>query len=779
MDIIFDKAYITKNYHSILNRVNTSLSQSINASKIEDVQRYRFDAIETLQKFVDCLDITDYLLIDAKPEIPLTIYNETFFTLGTLYKSFVETEVENQKVMLLKNKINRDTNNKLELSEYNRKLLYKSLECFRKILAVKFEDDLAIKQIISVYTHLSFFSQGDLQVGLQYMQEALFFSPNNETIHYNLGYLYQRLNQLQLAIIHYNTSLEMADLKMLRNDKNINKGKNKNKKNHDNVSDNENIELIRIKINNYNGISSIYRSLKNWPEALYYSLKAEKILPTDPDIQNQLGVIYTEMRRTDLAEIAYNKAIKNYKSSFVSTDHTFLLSELYLNLGHMHSYNGDNNKSVECYNKSLQICPKFALPFQNKIMNLSYLFDELDDKMYIFNQHKLVNKLYEKGNGIYKFDRSFFSTEKINIGIISGDFVDHPVSYFISTFLKGFDTSRFTVTCYSECIINTDLFNKDLKFKTIKNMSAKSASNLIYNDSIHILFDLAGHTAYNRMDIFAMKPSPIQITYIGYPYSTGLDEMDYRITDNVCDGDLSISSKFYTEKLLCLKNCFLCYDPQDIKSTVKKTHFIERNVNKGNVDNSNFFVIGCFNRVNKITDNVIVVFNKILLKFKNVKFLFKTKALLNQNIKEKFLNKFDKSVRSRIEILDCTISHDDHLLTYNKVDVSIDTFPYSGTTTTCESLYMGVPVFSFYDSEYYFHPQNVSCSILKNSDLEYYIVNSEDELFQKLERLQSDDLTNLKNDTRNKFLNGKVCNKNEYINNLQDLLQELFDDKKN
>ena len=126
-------------------------------------------------------------------------------------------------------------------------------------------------------------------------------------------------------------------------------------------------EHRRLRINNYNGISGIFRSLKQWPESLHYLLKAESIDKLDPDIQNQLGVVYTEMRRTDLAEIAYNRGIKNYERAFVSTDTKFLLSELYLNLGHMHSYNGDNHKSVECYNKSLQACPKFNLPFQNKI----------------------------------------------------------------------------------------------------------------------------------------------------------------------------------------------------------------------------------------------------------------------------------------------------------------------------------------------------------------------------------------------------------------------------
>jgi protein O-GlcNAc transferase len=749
-NMIESKTSILKNYRSILNQSNELISKSIETHDINLIQKYREESINLLSKFTKCLDVRDYLLIDSNPEIPRSTFIESNFTLGTLYKSFVETKIKRDVELLRKNSVNRSSE-KVMLSQENISLFRKGIEHFNTILKVNFEDPLALKQIVSIYTQLCFFAQDNLLDCLQYMQEALLYCPNNETIHYNLGFIYQKLNKLELSIIHYKISFALADIH----------------KNNQELTE----EVKRLKLNALNGISCIYRSIKQWPEALFFLQQAEKLDGLDPDIQSQLGIVYTEMRRTDLAEVAYNKAIKNYKKSFISSDHTFFLAETYLNLGHMHSYNGDNNKSVENYNKSLKICPKFSMPFQNKIMNLSYLFDQLEDKMYIYNQHKLVNKLYKKGNGIYKFNKDFFTTGKINVGIISGDFVEHPVSFFISTFLRKFDTLKFNVTCYSECIIDTKMFNENLQFKTIKNMSAEQASSIIYNDKIHILFDLAGHTAFNRLDVFAMKPSPIQITYIGYPYSTGLDEMDYRITDDVCDGDFSISQKFYTEKLLSLKNCFLCYDPN-----VKELHKLEELP----MIKNKWITIGCFNRVNKITDSVISLFNKIMLKFENVRFIFKTKALINKIIQKTFTNKFDKKVRSRIIILDCTISHSDHLLTYNKVDFAIDTFPYSGTTTTCESLYMGVPVFSLYDSEYFLHAQNVTCSILKNSDLDFYICKNTDELFKKIETLHNKDvleLINLKNETRDKFLTGKVCNQTEYMNNLQELLTDLYRQK--
>ena len=753
------KESVRKNYRKLLERVNLNVSLSIEAKDQQKVQKFRMDAVELLRKFTSSIDIRDYLLIDSQPEIPEQIYYDSYFTMGTLLKSYVETEIQKDLVLRRQNEATRKEHPTFSSADCET-LFREAIGCFSMILRFRYEDPLALKQLTSIYTYLSAMAN-DLNSCLSYMQEALIYVADNPTIHYNLGYIHLRMNRVELSLIHYKISLGLLE-------------------NAKESTDGEREENRKLRINNYNGISSIYRSLKQWPEALHYLLKAELIDPKDPDVQNQLGVVYTEMRRTDLAERAYHCGIDNYKRAFVSTDHTFLLSELYLNLGHMHSYNGNNEKSVEYYNKSLQTCPKFALPFQNKIMNLNYLFDELQDKMYITNQHKLVNRLYKKGNGRYKFTNEFYKTSKINIGIISGDFVDHPVSFFISTFLKNFDTTRFNVTCYSECIINTGLYNKDLNFKTIKNLSAENAADLIYNDRVHFLFDLAGHTAYNRLDIFALKPSPVQITYIGYPFTTGLEEMDYRITDNVCDGDFSVSQKFYTERLLALPNCFLCYDPKIINNSGEKT-METHNITKRTRDG--FINIGCFNRVNKMTDGVVKLLSDILVKIPKTRLILKTKALINKKVRVDFVAKFDKRVRDRISVLECTMTHDEHLLTYNQVDIAIDTFPYSGTTTTCEALYMGVPVFSLYDSEYYFHPQNVSCSILQNSGLSEYVVKKRDDIFVKISDLAQkeqdhpDYFYKLKNDIRTKFTNGLVCDKKQYMIDFQTMLTSLYKER--
>lgn len=747
---------VIKNYKKIINKAHNLLTEAVTAKAPNQITNCRLHAAKELEKIVNSVDVTDYLLIDSKGKIPKEVFLDCLFQLGSIYKSIVEAQVEHKTAELQKNELRRKRIENDGLTGEQEGMLVKSLEYYKTILAVVFEDVNATKQIVSVYTRLSFFCQNDCNKVLQYLHEALLYSPGNEIIHYNLGFIYQKLNKLEMSVIHYKISLELIGKE---------RGKDRDKM--------RSIELQRMILNNYNGISGVYRSIKKWPEALFYLLKAVKAIPTDPDILNQLGVVYTEMRRTDLAEDAYNKAIKNYKSAFISTDKEFLLAEIYLNLGHMHSYNGDNIRSIECYNKSLGICPKFHLPFQNKIMNLSYIFDELEDKKYIYQQHRLVNKIYTKGNGRFKFNEKYYEGGKIKIGIVSGDFVDHPVSFFIGTFLRNFDSNKFEVTCYSECVINTRVFNPAIKFKLIKGMSADAAATLIHNDRTRILIDLAGHTAFNRLDVFALKPCPKQVTYIGYPFSTGLDEMDYRITDAICDKD-SVSAEFYSEKLVYMNDCFLCYDPlmpREKLPELSKTQPMSAN---------GYLTIGCFNRLNKMTDSVIEWFNEILKRNDRTRFVFKTKALLNKKIAQGFIKKFDESVRGRIQILDCTILHDAHLLEYNKVDIALDTFPYSGTTTSCEALLMGVPVFTVYDDTYYFHPQNVTASILKNSGMDYYILNNREAVHHKVADLLSrgDEFwKSIKRNTREMFYNGKVCDKSLYIENLTKVLENICNEK--
>lgn len=706
----------------ILNQIYYYLKLEKETNDISKKQNYRLKSIDLYINMLSNINITKYHLKNCdKNEKNMII--DSYFNLGNLYKNYSE-----DLLSLSKNVMSNEI----------KTFFYKSINSFNNILSIKTNDEKAIAQMISVFTQLCFYAQNDNE-SLQYLKEALFIDPTNEIINYNLGFIYQKLNDSYMSLIHFKIALHICKLK--NNDSNI-------------------------LLNTYSGIACTYKILKNWIDALYYLKEAELKFPCDPDIQNHLGVVYTEMRRTDLSEIAFKKALKNSDKCHITKSKSQLSADIYLNYGHMFSYNGDNMKSIEYYNKSLDHINTYRLPFQNKLMNLLYISNYIQDNDYIYNQYLNINKLIKKSQ---TYKHTEINTGIINLGFVSADFIDHPVSFFISNILKYYDKSKFKIYCYSESLINTNkfytMFDKTINFTFIKGLDTKSACDIIYNDNIHILFDLSGHTSGNRIDIFRNKPAPIQINYIGYPYTSGLFEMDYKITDLITEIDTEIKLNKYTEKLLYMDNCFISYNPLLDLNSIKLPNIQPYIKN-------NFLTLCCFNRLNKIDDSLISLLSSVLLKFINVKIIFKTKALLNDETKKLFLSKFTNT--ENIIIKDCTVSHYEHLLEYNNCDIAIDTFPYSGTTTTCEALLMGVPVLTFYDTDKKFHAQNVSASILKNSSLDEYIIHNYN-LQQYIHNLLNKDKlywSNLKNDTRKKFLNGYVCNYSNYLKDFQIKLKD-------
>jgi protein O-GlcNAc transferase len=680
--------------------MNTNLYN--NAIDFIDKKKYA-SAVKSLIQLLEGIELTDYMLLDSdKDERDKVI--STLMTLGTLYKSFLEEYIQ--------------SNTKSNL--YSDKLFYKGVECFNNILLLDVDNKDSIKQMVSLYTQMCYLVQDKYELCTKYLLEVMNKAPYNCIIHYNLGHMYQKTNDSKRSIFHYKLGVHFAD------------------------SD-------AIKLNCYNGIGCIYRSNKCWLESLYYLEKGLEINSLDPDINNQLGIVYTELRETEIAHKCYTVAKDNYTSSVVTQNHKTLLSDIYLNMGHMYSYNGDNESSIKVYNESLKINPRFLLPFQNKLMNLLYMFDEIPDKMYIKNQHLLVNKILNvKQTEMKKYVRS--SDSPITVGLVSGDFVDHPVSFFTSTFLK-YHTDRFKVICYSQNICNLDLQKQDTTC-VIRNISTDGLVDIIKNNHVDILIDLSGHTACNRLDVFAKRAAPVQITYCGYPYTTGLLNMDYRITDEFCD---NTNSNHYTEKLLFMKHSFLCWNGPS--TDVEYTNSTDNKLR-----------IACFNRLNKISTGMIALFRQILESTDNTILVFKTKALLNKKTLEKFLANFDTKYTNRIQVLKCTPIHEAHLKVYNTVDVAIDTFPYSGTTTSCEALSMGVPVFTLKDIVHNYHPQNVTSSILANSQLEWYICSSYMDMISKIKHV---DLNGLRERTRTAFLKGFVCNKEIFIRDFENLLMSV------
>ena len=582
---------------------------------------------------------------------------------------------------------------------------------------------------------------------LKFLQKILVVFPYNTLVQYNVGQKYQMTNDFTSAIEHYKLCLEIVERD----------------------TDLSDIEANEIKIKCLNGLGAIYFNVQRRDLARYYFELAYDLDPNDPDVNNQLGVIYTDLRLSKEAIHHYMQCIHNAERAHISQDKSLLLASTYMNMGLMYTYTGQVFKGIECYNTSLKYKPGFSLAFQNKLLDINYVAD-LVDPMYISKLHKGINKCFPRVNKVCGGYVPKEKNEKLRIGFLSGDFICHPVSYFTSCIFDQLDQDQFEMYCYSTKVIKTDdRFPKPV-WRVIRNMPCIQLTNLIKGDKIDILIDLSGNTGDNRMDVLAEKPAPIIISAIGYPNTTGLESVDYKLTDKYADSPES--EVYYSEKLLYMDHSFLCYTPNLIKDTTltleeKKACLPELR------ETGSRYTFGCFNRYNKISDNTIKLWCEILEQCPDARFVLKTKEFTSPDIQEHFWARVPEQYKSRIETLPYRDGYEEHLLDYNQIDVALDTVPYSGTTTTCEALLMGVPVITMRDTESHLHVQNVGSSILTNSGLSEFVTDSP-ETFVGLavEKPRWD-----KSLVRDKFMTGYTCDTETYVRNLEQVFKLVYAEK--
>ena len=324
---------------------------------------------------------------------------------------------------------------------------------------------------------------------------------------------------------------------------------------------------------------------------------------------------------------------------------------------------------------------------------------------------------------------------RLRVGYVSPNFHQHSVAYFIEAVIASHDRSAYEIICYSD-VARPDSVTDRIKsltgsWRDILGMSHEQAAGLIRSDQIDILVDLAGHTAGNRMLLFARKPAPVQVTYLGYPSTTGLTTMDYRITDRFADPP-GQTDHLHTEELVHLPQGFLCYKPPGQTPDVADLPFIA----------SGGITFGSFNHLAKITPEVVRLWSNILNSLPDAQIILKAKPLFDMGTQQLLREMFVQNGVSpaRLTLTGHAQSMSEHLELYHRIDIGLDTFPYNGTTTTCEAMWMGVPVVTLAGET---HASRVGASILSNVGLPELIAGSPEEYLKKgvqlandLERLQ-------------------------------------------
>lgn len=451
-------------------------------------------------------------------------------------------------------------------------------------------------------------------------------------------------------------------------------------------------------------------------EALVICRQAVAADPTLPEAWNHLGNVLRETNRLTEAADAYRAGLR-----FAPDDHV-----LHNNLGNVLRGLGQITPALAAFRKSISLKTDYPIAWDNLLYTLH--FDPTIDAQAIADQHlewarQLADPLMPSK---LQFSNDRSPDRKLRIGYLSPDFRNHPVGRFIQSILEHHNAAQFEVVCYASSNVNdalTDSLRKHAAlWRSTVGVDDEALANLIRADRIDILIDLAGHTADNRLLALARKPAPIQVSYLGYPDTTGMRAIDYRLVDELSDPP-GEGDAFHSEKLWRLKTPFLCYaSPADVAPAAPPS------ATRGHI------TFGSFNNLAKISPPAMRLWAKILERIPRSRLLMKAPGLLEAT-SQSFVR--DALVSQgvpidRVDLMPPTRSHEDHLLAYRQADIALDTFPYNGTTTTCESLAMGVPVIALAGRT---HVARMGVDLLTRVGLTDLIANDEDSYVSIAEKL--------------------------------------------
>lgn len=554
---------------------------------------------------------------------------------------------------------------------------------------------------------VSLAGMGKLEQGLEALKNATGLDPQNHVIFFNYGFTLHRGGKPEMAKIAFEQALQIKPdcVDALYGLGNIYTDSGLMAKARELYR--KAIEIEPRYYAPYSAIGFTWLS-EHIHKAIDFYKQALSLNPNADDVLMRLGEAYQRIGEFGEANTCHRNAINQNPDN---PAHYFSLSNLLIAQGKI-------KDALECCQKCLELQPDHNRAFSNLLMSLHYISDIQPQE--IFRLHQEYDRHF-KPDILPQREFSKNQPEKLNIGFVSGDFRRHSVSYFLIPLLENIDRSKFSITCYS-CGKSRDDITQQImdlceNWREICGVSEQSAAELIMADNIHILIDLSGHTADGRMPLFYQRPAPVSVSWLGYPDTTGLSVMDWRIVDDVTDVAVTEedTQEMCSEKLLRFSR-FLCYKPDDSSPGITPAPHAT----------NNFITFGSFNNYAKVSDDCLKVWCEILRQVPDSRLLLKSRGLTDPYMESIVYERFKAHgiFPDRIDFCGYTQTHQQHLERYGQIDIALDTFPYNGTTTTFEALWMGVPVLTLTGQT---HAARVGTSILQKTGLSEFIAKNQEE----------------------------------------------------
>ena len=431
------------------------------------------------------------------------------------------------------------------------------------------------------------------------------------------------------------------------------------------------IELKPDFVQAHNNRGIVMSDLGRWREAEESYRATLTIHPHHARAHHNLGNLLRETGRHEDAETCYREVIRIDPS----------IAEAHYHLGNSLLDLGRLDEAEDCYRRALAIDPALALARSNYLLFLNYV--PRKPAADILFEHRRLDRIPPASHPIRNYANIPDPQRKLKIGYVSADFRVHSVAHFIRPILENQDGRGFDIHCYYN-FPRRDEVTEYLRtlvsgWRDVHALSDDALAELIRGDAIDILVDLSGHTSGHRLRVFARGAAPVQVTYLGYPSTTGISAIDYRITDPVVDPH--DADAYYTERLIRLPHAMWCYAPDPEMPEAGRLPALS---NGG-------ITFGSFNYFAKINGEVIATWAELLARIPS------SRLVVTRIPGPKTANAFREQFRARgisAERLELhgILPRAGLRELFTKVDIALDTFPYAGTTTTCDVLWMGIPV---------------------------------------------------------------------------------------
>ncbi len=579
---------------------------------------------------------------------------------------------------------------------------------YRQALALKPDYAEALSNLGNVYKE-----QEKLEEAQALYERSLLLKPNVPETHNNLGTVLKLLDRTEDAKSCYSKALELKP---------------------------DYPEAL------YN-LAKTLADQDRFPEAVEYFIKVITLKPSFVEAYISVAQCLFHQHMMDAAVACYKQALAIKPDS----------SEAMNNMGAVLLAQGKREEALDCFRRG-QIKSNILLAM---VYAASVHPGELAEAAR--NWSEQVADLHMRHQS---FVRDNNPDRKLRIGYVSPDFRTHPVNFFFEPLLK-LHRDKFELYAYSnvkkEDAVTARLKSEFHYWRNIKLLSDDQAVDLIEQDKIDILVDLAGHTGDNRLLIFARKPAPVQVTWLGFPATTGMKAMDYRITDVYAEPE-GMTEHLNVEKLWRLPTVFACYQAPDRDIPV---------IDHPPFEDNGYITFGCFNNFAKVTDPVLEIWAKIMAQVPNSRLMLEIAGLDSPEFRAETEARLKNLGLPMERLILITRRVQNQFVLYNKIDIALDPFPCNGGTTSFDCMWMGVPLIALAGEHFV---SRMGVTILTNAGMPELIARDKDEYVKIATELarDKDRLRQLRHGLRDRVVKSPLMDQQTFAKNMERAYREMW-----